>query len=314
MRIAILDDYQNCITSLEVFNLVSHHSTTILTEYISDINQLASNLNDPEALVLTRTRTHITPQLLDLLPNLKVISQTGKNAGHIDVDACKKRRIAILEGKGNPIATAELTWALIINGLRLIPQAIEGMKKGNWQVNIGKRVYGKKIGIWGYGKIGQRISSYAKAFGATPIIWGSKSSRKLANENGCEVATSKDALFSTCDVISLHLRLHETTTAIVKYDDLIKMQSDSLLVNTARAALIEQGALLKALRNGHPGYAAIDVYDEEPIFDKDYPLLNMPNVICTPHLGYVERAGYEMYFGMAFQNLLDWFAENPESN
>lgn len=311
MRIAIPDDYQNCISSLEAFELISEHSTTILSEYIGDPNLLASKLNDPEAIVLTRTRTPITPHLLNLLPNLKVISQTGKNAGHIDVDACNKRGITILEGRGNPIATAELTWALIMNGLRQIPQAIDGMKSGHWQVNIGRRVYGTRIGIWGYGKIGKQLATFAKVFKARPIIWGSKKSRDLAIVNGFEVAKSKEDFFSNCDVISVHLRLNDSTKGIIKHEDLIQIRSDALFVNTARAALIEEGALVKALQSGHPGYAAIDVYDEEPVFDRNHPLLQLPNVICTPHIGYVERSGYELYFGISFQNLLDWIEENP---
>lgn len=313
MKIAIPDDYQRVIKTLDCFKLLEGHEVTILHDYINNEEQLAKQLNDPEIIVLTRTRTKITESLLSLLPNLKLVSQTGKNAGHIDVEACKKYGVTIAEGRGNPIATAELTWALIMNGLRQIPQAIEGMKAGKWQVNIGRRIFGKTIGIWGYGKIGKRIAQYAKTFGAKVVVWGSENARKNAVADGFIAAETKAYFFSTCDVISLHLRLKEATKGIVKEEDLLKMKADALLVNTARAALIEKGALISALRKGHPGFAAIDVFDEEPIFDPQHPLLQMENVICTPHLGYVERAGYELYFSIAFQNVLDFINVDKSS-
>lgn len=306
MRITIPDDYQNCISTLNALKILEGHEITILNEYLPDPKEFASKANDPEALVLTRTRTPINEALLDFLPNLKVVSQTGKNPGHIDVKACEQKGVTILEGRGNPIATAELTWALIMNGLRKIPQSIQGMKDGKWQTNLGNRVHGKKIGIWGYGKIGKMIANYAKAFGAKVIIWGSENSRQKAVQDGYEAADTKDFFFSNSDVISIHLRLKPETAEIISYDDLSKMKPNSLLVNTARAGLIKKGDLLKALHNGRPGFAAIDVYDKEPIFDPRHPYLQLPQVICTPHLGYVEKESYELYFGIAFDNLIQF--------
>lgn len=305
MRIAIPDDYQHAIESLDCFSLLEGHDVTVIHRYISDESELVHALNDPEVLVLTRTRTAITESLLEHLPSLRLISQTGKNAGHIDLVACEKHGVKLVEGRGNPIATAELTWALIMNGLRLIPPSIEGMKNGQWQTNIGRRVYGKRIGIWGYGKIGKRIARYASAFGAEVVIWGSETSRQSAIEDGYLAAKSRSAFFASVDVLTLHLRLNGATKGIVRLGDLQLMKKDALLVNTARAALIEKGALMKTLKAGRPGYAAIDVYDDEPIFDPEHPLLKMSNVICTPHIGYVERSGYELYFSIAFQNVLD---------
>ena len=313
MRIAIPDDYQNVIRTLDCFALLKGHEVTTVNAYISDPIALAAALNDPEILVLTRTRTAVNAPLLALLPNLKLISQTGKNAGHIDVAACSKHGVAVAEGRGNPIATAELTWTLIMNGLRQLPQAIQGMQAGKWQINLGRRVFGKRIGIWGYGKIGRRIAQYAKVFGAEVMIWGSENAKANALNDGFLAATSKEEFFSTCDVVTLHLRLKESTKGIVKKEDLLHMKPDALLVNTARAALIEEGALATALTVGKPGFAAIDVYDQEPIFDANHPLLQMPNVICTPHLGYVERAGYELYFSIAFENVLNFIAGKPTS-
>jgi D-3-phosphoglycerate dehydrogenase / 2-oxoglutarate reductase len=309
MRIAIPDDYQHVIRTLDCFQLLKGHEVTIVHEYLPNPKDLAAQLNDPEALVLNRTRTKITEELLQYLPSLKFISQTGKNAGHIDVAACNKYGVKILEGKGDPIATAELTWSLIMNGLRQIPKAIEGMKAGKWQTNMGRTVHGKRIGIWGYGKIGKRIAQYAKAFGAEVMVWGSENSRALAESDGYLAAESSEAFFSSCDVISLHLRLTNTTKGIVKKSDLLQMKPDALIVNTARATLIEENALIEALAIGTPGFAAMDVYEKEPIFDVNYPLLHMPNVICTPHLGYVERASYELYFSIAFENLI-WGIRN----
>lgn len=313
MRIAIPDDYQHAIATLDCFKMLEEHEVTFVHNYLPDPNDLAPKLMDPEILILTRTRTKVGEELISLLPNLKLISQTGKNPGHIDIKACNKFGVAVAEGRGNPIATAELAWNLIMNGLRQTPQAIQGMKAGKWQTNIGSRVYGKLIGIWGYGKIGKRIAQYAKVFGAEVIVWGSEASRKTAIENGLMIAESKEQFFSICDVISLHLRLKETTKEIVKKEDLLGMKKDALLVNTARAGLIEKGALIEALKEGHPGFAAIDVYDSEPIFDPQHPLLQMPNVICTPHLGYVEKAGYELYFSIAFENALSFINGNPQN-
>lgn len=305
MKIAIPDDYQHVIKTLDCFKMLDGHDVTIVHEYLPNPKELASKLNNPDALVLTRTRTKVDEALLKLLPNLKYVSQTGKNAGHIDVEACAKYGVKILEGRGNPIATAELTWNLIMNGLRQIPQAIEGMKAGKWQTNIGRRIFGKRIGIYGYGKIGKRIAQYAKVFGAEVMIWGSERSLQLAETDGFLAASSKEEFFSTCDIVSLHLRLKGATRGIIKKSDLLCMKLDALLINTARAELIEKNALLEALQSGKPGFAALDVYDEEPIFDKNHPFLQMSNVICTPHLGYVEKEGYELYFSIAFQNLLD---------
>ena len=291
--------------------MLEGHQVIRVHEYIPDPVVLASKLGDPEVLVLTRTRTPVGEELLSLLPHLKLISQTGKNPGHIDIEACNRFGIAVAEGRGNPISTAELTWTLIMNGLRLIPQAIEGMKQGKWQVNMGRRVYGKRIGIWGYGKIGKRIARYAAVFGAEVMVWGSESSRIKAKEDGYLAAPTKEEFFSSCDVVSLHLRLKETTMGIVKKEDLLAMKTDALLVNTSRASLIEPGALIESLKQGRPGFAALDVFEEEPIFDPKHPLLTRPNVICTPHLGYVEQDNYELYFSIAFENVLNFISGNP---
>jgi D-3-phosphoglycerate dehydrogenase len=313
MKIAILDDYQHAIQKLSCFHLLDGQEVMILHETEKDAAMLADKLRDAEILVLTRERTRIHAALLSKLPKLRLISQTGKISGHIDLAACNKYGVAVAEGAGSPVAPAELTWLLIMNVLRQLPAAIEGMKQGQWQVNIGSTVHGKIIGIWGYGKIGKRIAAYARAFGADVLIWGSENARNSAVEDGFNMASSKADFFKRSDVLTLHLRLTEQTSGIVKATDLDLMKPDSALINTARAELIEKGALLTCLKNGRPGFAGLDVYEQEPILDPAFQLLHMPNVICTPHLGYVEQASYELYFSKAFENVMSYVNGQPKN-
>lgn len=311
MKISILDDYQNVIKDLTCFKLLQGQDISILHKSLKDPVELAAHLSDSEVLVLTRERTQVNEALLSLLPNLKLISQTGKISNHLNLADCTKYGVAVAEGVGSPVAPAELTWALLLNTVRKIPQAIEGMKNGDWQINMGDSIYGKTIGIWGYGKIGQKIAQYAKVFGATVLVWGSENSRQKALEDGFNAAASKAAFFELSDIVTLHLRLNKSTNGIVKPEDLMMLKQGATLINTARAELIEAGALLDVLNSGKQINVGTDVYDEEPIFDKDYPLLAFDNVVCTPHIGYVERNGYELYFGKAFDNVLNYINGSP---
>lgn len=311
MKITILDDYQNIIESLSCFDLLKGQNVQIVHETEKNATILASLIRDSEVLVLTRERTEITDELLSKLPNLKLISQTGKISNHLDLNTCTKYNVAVAEGVGSPIAPAELTWALLMNSVRQIPQSIEGMKNGKWQINIGSAIHGKTIGIWGYGKIGQKIAQYAKAFGAKVLIWGSENSRSKAIEDGFEKAVTKEFFFRNADIITLHLRLNGKTFGIVKESDLLSMKENSVLINTARAELIEKDGLLNVLKSGKNIFAGVDVYEDEPIYDVNYELLKMDNVLCTPHLGYVERNGYEQYFGKAFENVMNYINGNP---
>lgn len=311
MKISILDDYQNVIKDLTCFKLLQGQDISILHKSLKDPVELAAHLSDTEVLVLTRERTQVNEALLSLLPNLKLISQTGKISNHLNLADCTKYGVAVAEGVGSPVAPAELTWALLLNTVRKIPQAIEGMKNGDWQINMGDSIYGKTIGIWGYGKIGQKIAQYAKVFGATVLVWGSENSRQKALEDGFNAAASKAAFFELSDIVTLHLRLNKSTNGIVKPEDLMMLKQGATLINTSRAELIEAGALLDVLNSGKQINVGTDVYDEEPIFDKDYPLLAFDNVVCTPHIGYVERNGYELYFGKAFENALNYINGSP---
>ncbi len=312
MRITILDDYQDAVRKLDCFKILDGHDVQILKQSYSDPALLAEKLSDTDALVLIRERTKITEDLLSQLPKLKLISQTGKISNHLDLAVCSRFHVAVAESMGSPIAPAELTWLLIMNALRGLPQALCDMKKGLWQTNIGDCVSGKTIGIWSYGKIGKRIAQFAKAFGAQVIVWGSENSREEAVKDGFLAAASKSDFFHFSDVVTLHLRLVPATRGIVKLEDLRSMKPTALFVNTSRAELVEEGALLTALETGVPGMAAVDVYESEPISDPNYPLLQLPNVLCTPHVGYVEKNGYEQLFRLAFENIVAFFEGAPQ--
>jgi D-3-phosphoglycerate dehydrogenase len=315
MKIAILDDYQNATPQLECFDLLRGHEVKVFNNSTRGLGQLAIRLAPFDALVLIRERTSLNRALLEKLPNLKLISQTGKLAGHVDVPAATELGIAIAEGVGSPTAPAELTWALIMAAARkIVPYAVN-LKDGLWQTasinpqlnGLGVVLKGRTLGIWGYGKIGQMIAGYGRAFGMKVVVWGSQSSRDKAVAEGCAAAESREAFFEQSDVLSLHLRLNADTRGVVTADDLARMKPSALFVNTSRAELVQPDALEQALRQGRPGQAALDVFTSEPLA-ADSPLLRMPTVLATPHLGYVEKDSYELYFHHAFQNIVDFAA------
>ncbi len=308
MHIVIPDDYQNVIRTLDCFATLADHQVSVYHDAVDDVQVLAERFADADALVLTRERTRIDDALLARLPNLKLISQTGKVSSHLDVEACTRHGVAVMEGRGSPIAPAELTWALIINARRQLFPAMQAMYAGQWQTNLGQRLAGQTLGIWGYGKIGQRLARYAQAFEMPVLVWGSESSRQAAVADGHQAASSREAFFAEADVLTLHLRLAESTRHLVTAADLALMKPSALLVNTSRAELIAPGALLESLNKGRPGFVALDVFEQEPLFDANHPLLRHSRVLCTPHLGYVEREGYELYFGDAFANVRAFFA------
>ncbi|QYM97040.1 D-2-hydroxyacid dehydrogenase family protein [Dickeya ananatis] len=315
MNIAILDDYQDVVRQLNCFSLLQDHQVRILNKTYTDTAQLAAQLQHVDALVLIRERTRINDALLNLLPSLKLVSQTGKVSQHLDVDACTRHGVAVAEGTGSPIAPAELCWSLIMAASRHLPGYHAQLTQGNWQQNgplgLGRTLYGLTLGIWGYGKIGQRIARYAAAFGMTVLVWGSDTSRELARQHGFTAADSKASFFASADILSLHLRLNAATRHCVTQEDLALMKPDSLFVNISRAELVEPGSLWHELR-AHPGkQAALDVFDNEPATSENEPLLTLPNVLATPHIGYVERGSYELYFKAAFENAVAFAAGHP---
>lgn len=317
MKIAILDDYQDQVRTLSCFSMLNGHDITVFNDTLSDLDALAERLKPFDILVLIRERTTITQQLLARLPNLKLISQTGKISNHINLDDCTTHNVAVAEGVGSPVAPSELAWALIMASMRNIPAYIEQFKQGHWQqsgqLGLGSTLSGRTFGIWGYGKIGQQLARYAQAFNMKVVIWGSEQSRDKAIRHGYQAADNKSDFFSQCDIISLNLRLNRATRHIVSKQDLDLMKPDSLLVNISRAELIEHGALYQTLVESPSKRAAVDVYEDEPANVDNQPLLTLPNVVATPHLGYVERNSYELYFQWALENVRHYLNGQPEN-
>jgi len=309
MRIVIPDDYQDAVRSLDCYRKLAGHEVTVYHDTVKDVATLAARFQDAEALVLIRERTQISELLLALLPKLKLISQTGLGMPHIDLAACTHYGVAVAAGGGSPYATAELTWALVLASMRHIPQELAQLRASHWQTTLGLGLRGRLLGVFGYGKIGSLVAGYGRAFGMKVIVWGREGSLSRAKADGYELATNQSALFETSDVLSLHIKMTEETRGIVTANDLAKMKSSALLVNTSRALLIDPGVLEQALQAGQPGMAAVDVYEEEPV--TGHPLMGMDNVICTPHLGYVEKDSYENFLGTAFEQVLAFAAGKP---
>jgi len=313
MKISILDDYHDTLRTLDCFEKLSGHEIKIWNDHVQDVDALADRLRDTEVLVLIRERTEIRAQLLDRLDKLRLISQRSVYP-HIDIDACTRRGVIVSSSQhpGTPsYAAAELTWALMLAAMRQVPQQMSALKAGKWQIGVGNSLHGKTLGIYGYGRIGSVVAGYGKAFRMKVLVWAREGSLKRARSDGYAVAPSKEAFFSECDVISLHLRLVEATRGIVTANDLARMKPTALLVNTSRAPLIESGALIAALKIGHPRMAAVDVYEEEPVLDTRYPLFAMDNVVCTPHIGYVTRDEYEVQFSDIFDQIVAYASGKP---
>jgi D-3-phosphoglycerate dehydrogenase / 2-oxoglutarate reductase len=315
MKITILDDYHDTVRTLACFRKLDGHEVAIWNDHVQDVDGLAARLAGTEALVLIRERTKIRSPLLERLPNLRLISQRSVYP-HIDIDTCTRLGIVVSSSQhpGSPsYATAELTWGLILAAMRQIPQQMASLKAGRWQIGVGNTLRGRTLGLYGYGRIARAVAEYARAFGMRVVVWAREASLARAKADGLDVAVSKAAFFADCDIISLHMRLVEATRGIVTAGDLARMKPTALLVNTSRAPLIEPGALVAALRAGRPGMAAVDVYEEEPVTDPQHPLLSLPNVICTPHIGYVTREEYELQFADIFDQITAYAACAPSN-
>jgi D-3-phosphoglycerate dehydrogenase / 2-oxoglutarate reductase len=322
MNIVILDDYQDAVRKLACSAKLESYQAKVYTNTVKGLGQLTVRLKDANVIVLNRERTQLPRALIEKLPKLKLIAQTGRVGPHIDVEACTEGGIAVAEGTGSPVAPAELTWALIMAASRRLPQYIGNLKHGAWQQSglkssampanfgLGTVLRGRTLGIWGYGRIGQLVAGYGKAFGMRVLVWGRAPSRELALQHGHEAALRREDFFEQSDVLSLHLRLNDETHGIVRLEDLSRMKPTALLVNTSRAELIEHDALISALNRGRPGLGAVDVYESEPIL-QGHALLRLENCICTPHIGYVELDSYEMYFSAAFDNVINFVKGRP---
>lgn len=313
MKITILDDYFDTIRNLKCFEKLDGNDVTIWNDHAQDNDILAERLADTQVLVLIRERTRIQGPLIGRLPDLKLISQRSVYP-HIDVETCTRHGVILSSGQhaGTPsYSTAELTWGLIISAMRQIPRQMASLRSGNWQMGVGKTLRGRTLGIFGYGRIGRAVAEIGKAFGMNVVIWASEGSRTRARADGFSVPESKAAFFAMCDVLSLHMRLYDSTRGIVTAENLAQMKPDALIVNTSRAPLLEEGALVDALRAGRPGMAAVDVYEHEPMRDTDHPLFAMENVVCTPHIGYVTEDEWEIQFSEIFDQILAYRAGTP---
>jgi D-3-phosphoglycerate dehydrogenase / 2-oxoglutarate reductase len=322
VNIIILDDYQDAVRKLACASKLNHLNAKVFTNTVKGLGQLSVRLRDAEVLVAIRERTVFNRQLLEKLPKLRLIAQTGRVGSHIDVDACTRLGVAVAEGVGSPYAPAELTWALIMSAMRRLPQYIGNLKHGAWQqaglksasmpanFGLGLQLRGKVLGIWGYGKIGAIVAGYGRAFGMQVTVWASDEGRERARADGYDVFESRDALFEHSDVLTVHLRLSDRNRHVVTLADLTRMKPSALFVNTSRAELVEDAALVSALNRGRPGMAAVDVFETEPIL-QGHPLLRLENAVCTPHIGYVEQDSYELYFGTAFDNVVNFVNGTP---
>jgi D-3-phosphoglycerate dehydrogenase len=313
MKITVLDDYHDTVRTLGCFAMLDGHDVTIWNDHLQDTDGLADRLKDTEALVLIRERTKIRTPLLERLTKLRLISQRSVFP-HIDIDTCTRRGVIVCSNMhaGTPsYATAELTWGLVLAAMRQIPQQMASLRAGNWQIGVGHSVRHKTLGIYGYGRIGKAVAEYGTVFGMKVLVWAREEARARARADGYATADSKEAFFEECDVLSLHMRLVDATRGIVTRADLARMKPSALIVNTSRAGLIEPDALVAALRAGRPGMAAVDVFEEEPIRDSNHPLFAMPNVVCTPHIGYVSHEEYELQFADIFEQVLAYQAGKP---
>lgn len=312
MKVAVLDDYQDAIRRLKCFSRLQSHDVAIFRDNVKNVDRLAARLHDANAVVLLRERTPVTRELIERLPHLKLLSQTGRGIAHIDLEACTEHGVAVCAADvSNPSSPAELTWTLILCSLRNVVYEARRLREGHWQSTLGTGLKGKTLGVFGLGRIGSLVAEAGKVFGMHVLVWGQERSLTKARALGYAVARSKSDLFQNADVLSLHVALNEKTRGIVALDDLLAMKTTALLVNTSRADLIAQDALVQALQRGRPGYAAVDVYEDEPVLEAAHPLLKMDNTLCTPHLGIAEQGTYELYFGIAFDQVNAFAASKP---
>jgi D-3-phosphoglycerate dehydrogenase len=315
MKIAVIHDYADVFRKTRAYPRLQEHEVIIHTEASTDPARVIAQATGCDALLLTQQRVPLSRQVIERLPGLRFISQTGRNTNHLDIPACTQHGIVVSAGGGgggSPYSTtAELTWGLILASLRHLPYEVERLKHGQWQTTVGTRLFGRTLGIYAFGHIGSAVARVGKAFGMHVVCWGREGSTARARAEGFEVAASRAAFFENADVLSLHLPGNHETRGIITADDLARMKPTALLVNTSRAPIIADGALLAALQRGRPGYAAVDVYEVEPVIDAQHPLLQMPNVLCTPHLGYAEHGSYEAIYTVAVDQLLAFAAGQP---
>ncbi len=304
MKVHILDDWFDTLRGLPCFEMLEGHDVTVWTDHEPDPERLAERVAEAEALVLFRERTKIGAPLLERLPNLQLVSQRSVYP-HIDVEACSANDVLLCSNmhSGTPsYAAAELTLGLILASYRQIPDQVASIRLGGWQMGVGRTLRGRTLGLYGYGRIAKAVAGYAKAMGMRVQWWSSEDGRARAAADGETVAESREAFFATSDVVSVHVRLKPATRGIITATDLAQLQDRALFVNTSRSGLVESGALEAAIKDGRI-FAAVDVFDQEPLRDVSNPLLTHPNVMPTPHIGYVTEDEFDLQFTDIFEQV-----------
>lgn len=305
MKVHILDDWFDTLRTLPSFQRLEGHEVTVWNDHEEAVEVLAGRLAEAEALVLFRERTAITAPLLERLPKLKLISQRSVYP-HVDVPACTENGVLLSSNMkaGQPsVAAAELTFALILASARQIPQQMASLRAGTWQMGVGQSLAGRRLGLYGYGRIARQVAKYARAFDMKVWWWASDAGRARAAADGEDVAPSRGAFFGQSDFVSLHVRLTPATRGIITADDLMAMRPGASFVNTSRAGLVEEGALLRALEARRPGRLALDVFETEPLTDTADPLISHPGVIATPHIGFVTEDELDMQFADIYDQI-----------
>lgn len=311
MKIVIPDDYQAIADKVSAYALIRHHEVTRYTDSNHDLDTLAERLREADVVVSIRERVPFTRVLLERLPKLRLISLLGRTAATIDFATCTELGILVTTGVSNsPDSPAEHTLALMLSSRRNIASEAEGMRRGSLPSTVAHRLRGSTLGIYGLGAIGELVAQGGKGLGMNVLVWGRERSRAKARDLGFAVASSSAELFERSDVLSLHLRLSKETRGIVGPADLARMKPTALLINTSRAELLQPGALLAGLRQGRPGFAAVDVYEEEPVAP-DHPFLGVPNLLCTPHSAWAEWDNFELYFREAYEQIVAFEHDQP---
>ncbi len=313
MKVHILDDWFDTLRTLPSYAKLDGHDVTVWNDHVVDVDILAERLKDAEVLALFRERTAITAELLKRLPNLRLISQRSVYP-HVDVDACTANGVLLcsnMHGGGHSIAAAELTFALILASARQLPQQFDSLKAGNWQMGVGQSLNGRRLGLYGYGRIAKAVAGYADAFGMEVVWWGSQEGRERAVADGVKVAESRESFFAGSDFVSVHVRLKPETRGLITTDDLLAMKPSATFVNTSRAGLVEKGALEAALDAGQPGRIALDVFETEPLTDPNDPIVTHPAVIATPHIGFVTEDELDLQFSDIYDQIVAYHAGAP---
>lgn len=310
MKVAVLDDYQRIAHTFGDWkSLGADVSVEFFHEHYKSEDELADRLGQFEILAIMRERTPFPRSLIERLPKVKLVVTTGKRNASVDMAACKERGITVCGTAGSEGSTIELAWALILSVVRGIPREDRGLREGRWQIKVGMELRGKTLGVLGLGRLGSQVAQIGRAFGMNVIAWSQNLTAERANSAGAELVT-KQALFERSDVITIHLVLSERTRELVGRDELARMKKTAYLVNTSRGPIVDEAALIAALESGQIAGAGIDVYYVEPL-PPDDPILQAPNTVLTPHIGYVADGSYETFYRETVEDIAAWLAGKP---